>query len=225
MKVQLFTVSFVWTPYRDSFGDTEDSCLIPLQEKYSSNHCSSLQPTRNDKPQQLVSCSDSPGSSSCTTPSTTTNLKLLNPVKKVSHHTSPPTTKELAYLDQGTSTKHHYTTGYSPQNKIGDPDSTTNSLDLPHTCTTRASSSGPKRESRGQTVQCKEVSSISSLCQPSKMRDVRPPRGAHHMYSTASSSTSSLSSSVSDPQRGTTSSHVRKRNYIIFDENDEDTLI
>ena len=78
------------------------------------------------------------------------------------------------------------------------------------------------RRSQGQTSQCKEESSIDSLSQPLKMRVPRAPRG---VYSAVSSSNSSLSSSVSDPQRGSTSSNVRKRNYIIFDENDEDTLI
>ena len=207
--------------FRDSFGDTEDSCLIPLQEKYSSTHCPSLPSNRNEK-SHMVSCSDSAGSSSCTTPSTTTNVKLSNPVKKVSHHTSPPTTKELAYLDQRTSSTRPQTS-YTRQKETGGPDSVLSNV--PHTCTAGATSVGPKRESHGQTIQCKEVSSIDNLSQPLKMRVPRAPRGAHHMYSAASSSNSSLSSSISDPQRGSTSSNVRKRNYIIFDENDEDTLI
>ena len=204
--------------FRDSFGDTEDSCLIPLQEKYSSSHCSTLQSNRNDKP-HLVSCSDSPGSSSCTTPSTTFNVKSSQPVKKISHHTSPPTSKELAYLDQRTNTVRHQAT-YTPQNRMGDSESVLNHP--PHTCTAGTSFNGPKRESQGQTSQCKEESSIDSLSHPLKMRVPRAPRG---VYSAVSSSNSSLSSSVSDPQRGSTSSNVRKRNYIIFDENDEDTLI
>ena len=204
--------------FRDSFGDTEDSCLIPLQEKYSSSHCSTLQSNRNDK-SHLVSCSDSPGSSSCTTPSTTTNVKLSQPVKKISHHTSPPTSKELAYLDQRTNTVRHQAT-YTPQNRMGDSESVLSNPS--HTCKARTSNNGPKRESQGKTSQCKEESSIDSLSQPLKMRVPRAPRG---VYSAVSSSNSSLSSSVSDPQRGSTSSNVRKRNYIIFDENDEDTLI
>ena len=104
---------------RDSFGDNEESCLLPLQEKYISTVITPMASSRQEK-NTFVSCSESAGSSSCTTPSTATNLKIPNvPVKKVSHHTSPPTTREVAYLDHQGSVQ--YKTVPSP-NQSSDED-------------------------------------------------------------------------------------------------------
>ena len=203
--------------------------MITLQDKYSTTGSSSLPPTRVEK-SHFVSCSDSAGSSSCTTPSTTTNVKISNTVKKVSHHTSPPTTKELAYLDHGKGIKYQVATSTPSRNKtenqtckVGETGykirhNISDALNSP-------SDAGCNREEIGKTSQYKDAALLGLTQQP-KMRVVHPPRGAHHMYSTASSSSSSLASSVTEPHRGSTSAYTRKRNYnIIFDENDEDTLI
>ena len=199
--------------------------MITLQDKYTTTSSSSLPPTRIEK-SHFVSCSDSAGSSSCTTPSTTTNVKISNTVKKVSHHTSPPTTKELAYLDHGNGIKYQVTSSTTMRNKyehqackFGETGNTVrDAINSPYYV-------GGKGEEIGTTSQCKDTALLGITQQP-KMRVVHPPRGAHHMYSTASSSSSSLASSVTEPHRGSTSAHPRKRNYnIIFDENDEDTLI
>ena len=203
--------------------------MITLQDKYSSTTSPQLPPHRNEK-SHFVSCSDSAGSSSCTTPSTTTNMKISNTVKKISHHTSPPTTKELAYLDQGNKIQYQVVSDTSARNNKKEENvsqfaETSNKIRHPTDSGDKPSCIGSRSSPyNGQTSQYKDIASLGLLQQP-KMRVVHPPRGAHHMYSTASSSSSSLSSNVPDPHRGSTASHVRKRNIIIFDENDEDTLI
>ena len=151
-------------------------------------------------------------------------------MKKVSHHTSPPTARELAYLEHGDNPQHQVTPSSSLWNKKSQDSSSHfrdehHSTACPGLCTENTISYGmAKGEFGTQTYRYKDDAHLGPAHQP-KMRVVQPHRGAHHMYSTAGSSSSSLSSTVSDPQRGSTTSHVRKRNYIIFDENDEDTLI
>ena len=188
-----------------------------------------MPPPRIEK-SHFVPCSDSAGSSSCTTPSTATNVKISNPVKKVSHHTSPPTTKELAYLDQGNGVKYQAakTTPIRSKNEHQSFQDSMMSSKIRYNVTDATnvpSYSRGKKEEIGTISPSKDISLLGSTQQP-KMRVVHPPRGAHHMYSTASSSSSSLASSATEPHRGSTAPHVRKRTYnIILDENDEDTLI
>lgn len=78
-----------------------------------------------------------------------------------------------------------------------------------------------QREASSRVSQQRDIVELG-LPQNPKMRVVHPPRGAHYMYGTAGKS---LISPSSDSTRDSTRSSVRKRNYIIFDENDEDTLI
>ena len=222
----------IFDQIRDSFGDNEESCLLPLQEKYLSTVITPTASTRQEK-NTFVSCSESAGSSSCTTPSTATNLKIPNvPVKKVSHHTSPPTTREVAYLDHQGSVQ--YKTVPSP-NQSSDDEHAGKLFNLTgskkkdfSTSTTQQNVSfcgaGEKESISAQAPYHNEMFSMG-LSQHPKMRVVQPPRGAIRMYSTTSSSSSSVASSNPESHKSSSASHARKRNYIIFDENDEDTLI
>ena len=199
--------------------------MLPLQEKYISTVITPMASSRQEK---NVSCSESVGSSSCTTPSTATNLKIPNvPVKKVSHHTSPPTTREVAYLDHQGSVQ--YKTVPSP-NQSSDEDpgklfnltgSKNKDFATQHASFCRAAE---KESVSAQAPYHNEMFSMG-LSQHPKMRVVQPPRGAIRMYSTTSSSSSSVASSNPESHKSSSASHARKRNYIIFDENDEDTLI
>ena len=200
---------------------------MPLQDAYSSTTSTNLPPNRNGKI-QLASASGSTASSSCTTPSTTTNVKISSHVAKISHHTSPPTAKELAYLEQDRNVQYEGTSRSFELAKNEEPSSTFGGMGIKIKQATSVEDAVAqafgKRETRGRLPQNHDNAPLG-LPQHPKMRVVHPPRGAHHMYSTASSSSSSLSSSLQDAQRESTATHVRKRNYIIFDENDEDTLI
>ena len=207
--------------HRDSFGDNEDSSLFPLQEAPSSTLSTNIPLTYNAK-NNVTSASGSTASSSCTTPSTAC-------VKKISHHTSPPTAKELAYLEERN--VQYQSTSRSPGiTKTEENSPTFEGLDIKVKPTTFSEDTATthtfsRREKRGRASHSHDVLPCD-LPQHPKMRVVYPPRGAHHMYSPASSSSSSVSSGIQDTQRETKASqHVRKRHYIIFDENDEDTLI